>query len=95
VAGGALYALNVGAASNSTLGLREELVTVVLLCLAWAAFLGVRLQQTLVGKTRNIEASDVGFADWIIGTASKVKGVETKAPANTLDWARFDKVWLA
>lgn len=36
-----------------------------------------------------------GFADWILGTARKVKGVETKAPANTLDWARFDKVWLA
>ncbi|MFD0002278.1 ABC transporter substrate-binding protein [Streptomyces sp. NPDC127178] len=36
-----------------------------------------------------------GFADWIIGTARTVKGVETKAPANTLDWARFDKVWLA
>ncbi|WP_328409905.1 ABC transporter substrate-binding protein [Streptomyces violaceus] len=36
-----------------------------------------------------------GFADWILGTARKVRGVETKAPANTLDWARFDKVWLA
>ncbi|MFF0011832.1 ABC transporter substrate-binding protein [Streptomyces sp. NPDC005374] len=36
-----------------------------------------------------------GFADWIIGTARKVKGVEAGAPANTLDWARFDKVWLA
>ncbi|WP_328507841.1 ABC transporter substrate-binding protein [Streptomyces sp. NBC_00391] len=36
-----------------------------------------------------------GFADWIIGTAKTVKGVEAKAPANTLDWARFDKVWLA
>jgi peptide/nickel transport system substrate-binding protein len=36
-----------------------------------------------------------GFADWIIGTGRTVKGVETKAPANTLDWARFDKVWLA
>ncbi|QKV96063.1 ABC transporter substrate-binding protein [Streptomyces sp. NA02950] len=36
-----------------------------------------------------------GFADWIIGTARNVKGVESKAPANTLDWARFDKVWLA
>ncbi|GAA2380339.1 ABC transporter substrate-binding protein [Streptomyces coeruleofuscus] len=36
-----------------------------------------------------------GFADWILGTARNVKGVETKAPANTLDWARFDKVWLA
>ncbi|MFF3716167.1 ABC transporter substrate-binding protein [Streptomyces prasinus] len=36
-----------------------------------------------------------GFADWIIGTARTVKGVETEAPANTLDWARFDTVWLA
>jgi peptide/nickel transport system substrate-binding protein len=36
-----------------------------------------------------------GFADWIIGTARNVKGVANKAPANTLDWARFDKVWLA
>ena len=36
-----------------------------------------------------------GFADWIIGTSGNVKGVETEAPANTLDWARFDKVWLA
>ncbi|AZP15492.1 peptide ABC transporter substrate-binding protein [Streptomyces aquilus] len=36
-----------------------------------------------------------GFADWILGTARTVRGVEAKAPANTLDWARFDKVWLA
>ncbi|MGW4006820.1 ABC transporter substrate-binding protein, partial [Streptomyces nigra] len=36
-----------------------------------------------------------GFADWIIGTARNVKGVDAKAPANTLDWARFDTVWLA
>ncbi|SPF04119.1 ABC transporter substrate-binding protein [Streptomyces sp. MA5143a] len=36
-----------------------------------------------------------GFADWILGTAKNVRGVETGAPANTLDWARFDKVWLA
>ncbi|WP_181009305.1 ABC transporter substrate-binding protein [Streptomyces sp. SM11] len=36
-----------------------------------------------------------GFADWILGTAPGVRGVETKAPANSLDWARFDKVWLA
>ncbi|GAA3291714.1 ABC transporter substrate-binding protein [Streptomyces cinereospinus] len=35
-----------------------------------------------------------GFADWIIGTARTVRGVERDAPANTLDWARFDKVWL-
>lgn len=36
-----------------------------------------------------------GFADWILGTARTVRGVAHKAPANTLDWARFDKVWLA
>ncbi|OQR61265.1 peptide ABC transporter substrate-binding protein [Streptomyces maremycinicus] len=36
-----------------------------------------------------------GFADWILGTASTVRGVATEAPANTLDWARFDKVWFA
>ncbi|MDI3385067.1 ABC transporter substrate-binding protein [Streptomyces sp. B-S-A8] len=36
-----------------------------------------------------------GFADWILGTARNVRGVETDAPANSLDWARFDKVWLA
>lgn len=36
-----------------------------------------------------------GFADWIIGTARTVRGVATDAPANCLDWARFDKVWLA
>ncbi|MEW1718337.1 ABC transporter substrate-binding protein [Streptomyces sp. NPDC093109] len=36
-----------------------------------------------------------GFADWILGTSPKVKGVAPQAPANTLDWARFDKVWLA
>jgi len=34
-----------------------------------------------------------GFADWIVGTSPGVGGVST-APANTLDWARFDKVWL-
>ncbi|AXG81649.1 ABC transporter substrate-binding protein [Streptomyces paludis] len=36
-----------------------------------------------------------GFADWILGTSLKVKGVAPDAPANTLDWARFDTVWLA
>ncbi|MFI6033601.1 ABC transporter substrate-binding protein [Streptomyces sp. NPDC051315] len=36
-----------------------------------------------------------GFADWILGTARTVRGVGSEAPANTLDWARFDKVWLA
>jgi peptide/nickel transport system substrate-binding protein len=35
-----------------------------------------------------------GFADWIVATSSKVSGVQA-APANTLDWARFDKVRLA
>ncbi|MCO1577192.1 ABC transporter substrate-binding protein [Crossiella sp. SN42] len=34
-----------------------------------------------------------GFADWIVGTTRTVHGVST-APANSLDWARFDKVWL-
>lgn len=34
-----------------------------------------------------------GFADWIVGTTRQVGGV-ADAPANTLDWARFDKVWL-
>ncbi|MFF7079772.1 ABC transporter substrate-binding protein [Streptomyces lavendulae] len=36
-----------------------------------------------------------GFADWIIATAPNVRGVSKTAPANTLDWARFDKIWLA
>ncbi|MEU9299766.1 ABC transporter substrate-binding protein [Streptomyces sp. NPDC048269] len=36
-----------------------------------------------------------GFADWIVATAPKVRGVSKAAPANTLDWARFDKIWLA
>ncbi|MFF3755982.1 ABC transporter substrate-binding protein [Streptomyces sp. NPDC002185] len=36
-----------------------------------------------------------GFADWIIGTAPRVRGVSATAPANTLDWARFDRTWLA
>ncbi|MGW8377104.1 ABC transporter substrate-binding protein [Streptomyces sp. ODS28] len=36
-----------------------------------------------------------GFADSLVGTAQRVGGVERNAPANTLDWARFDKVWLA
>ncbi|WP_211588667.1 ABC transporter substrate-binding protein [Allorhizocola rhizosphaerae] len=35
-----------------------------------------------------------GFADWIVGTSSKVHGVG-QAPPNTLDWARFERVWLA
>ncbi|MET9611760.1 ABC transporter substrate-binding protein [Kitasatospora indigofera] len=36
-----------------------------------------------------------GFADWIVATSPKVRGVAEEAPANTLDWARFDKIWLA
>ncbi|WP_411104966.1 ABC transporter substrate-binding protein [Streptomyces sp. cmx-4-9] len=36
-----------------------------------------------------------GFADWIIATAPQVRGVSKTAPANTLDWARFDKIWIA
>ncbi|MEU7206649.1 ABC transporter substrate-binding protein [Streptomyces sp. NPDC045470] len=36
-----------------------------------------------------------GFADWIVGTSRRVHGVAHDAPANTLDWARFDTVWLA
>ncbi|MBN3931206.1 ABC transporter substrate-binding protein [Streptomyces verrucosisporus] len=36
-----------------------------------------------------------GFADWIVATAPGVRGVAEDAPANTLDWARFDRVWLA
>ncbi|GIG59560.1 ABC transporter substrate-binding protein [Longispora fulva] len=35
-----------------------------------------------------------GFADWIVGTSAGLNGV-ADAPPNTLDWARFDKVWLA
>ena len=34
-----------------------------------------------------------GFADWIVGAKPNVGGIST-APANTLNWARFDKVWL-
>ncbi|MFD7863663.1 ABC transporter substrate-binding protein [Streptomyces sp. NPDC059783] len=36
-----------------------------------------------------------GFADWIVATAPTVHGVDAEAPANTLDWARFDTIWLA
>lgn len=35
-----------------------------------------------------------GFADFLVATAPTVGGVAAAAPANTLDWARFDKVWL-
>ncbi|MFI7066264.1 ABC transporter substrate-binding protein [Kribbella sp. NPDC050124] len=36
-----------------------------------------------------------GVSDWIVASAPAVGGVDDKAPANTLNWARFDKVWLA
>lgn len=36
-----------------------------------------------------------GVSDWLVGSAPQVRGVDDSAPANTLDWARFDKVWLA
>lgn len=36
-----------------------------------------------------------GVSDWIVGSAPSVRGIDDKAPANTLNWARFDKVWLA
>lgn len=36
-----------------------------------------------------------GFADFLVATGPRVGGVSGNAPANTLDWARFDKVWLA
>lgn len=35
-----------------------------------------------------------GFADWIVGASPRLHGVAADAPANTLDWARFDTVWL-
>jgi peptide/nickel transport system substrate-binding protein len=35
-----------------------------------------------------------GFADWLIATRTNVHGI-ADAAANTLDWGRFDKVWLA
>ena len=34
-----------------------------------------------------------GEADWIVASAPQVGGIAT-APANSLDWARFDTVWL-
>jgi peptide/nickel transport system substrate-binding protein len=36
-----------------------------------------------------------GVSDWIVASARTVRGIDDRAPANTLDWARFDKVWLA
>ncbi|GAA0530761.1 ABC transporter substrate-binding protein [Saccharopolyspora subtropica] len=36
-----------------------------------------------------------GVSDWIVASAPTVGGIDDRAPANTLDWARFDRVWLA
>lgn len=35
-----------------------------------------------------------GHPDWLNAVSSRLHGVEA-APPNTVDWARFDKVWLA
>ena len=35
-----------------------------------------------------------GFADFLVGARPQLGGVDPSAPANTLDWARFDKVWI-
>ena len=35
-----------------------------------------------------------GHPDWLNAVSSRVNGVK-KAPPNTVDWARFDNVWLA
>ncbi|MGW0889969.1 ABC transporter substrate-binding protein [Saccharopolyspora sp. NPDC002578] len=35
-----------------------------------------------------------GVSDWIVASANRVGGIDDRAPANTLDWARFDKVWM-
>jgi len=35
-----------------------------------------------------------GVSDWIVASVPSVQGIDDKAPANTLNWARFDKVWL-
>src|ERR671919_199120 len=31
-----------------------------------AAYIAVRVQQAMVGQTRNIDAADVGLADWLV-----------------------------
>ncbi|NYD36444.1 ABC transporter substrate-binding protein [Actinomycetospora corticicola] len=36
-----------------------------------------------------------GFSDFLVGSDPRVGGIDPTAPANTLDWARFDRVWLA
>lgn len=36
-----------------------------------------------------------GVSDWIVASAQDVRGVDESAPANTLNWARYDKVWRA
>ncbi|HEX2143372.1 MAG TPA: ABC transporter substrate-binding protein [Glycomyces sp.] len=66
----------------------------------------LRLQSTADDAEREVLYQDIqqrlhdeggyliwGFADWIVGTLPGVHGVE-QAPANTLEWARFDKVWM-
>lgn len=35
-----------------------------------------------------------GHPDWMNAVSARLHGVEP-APPNTLDWARFDTVWLA
>lgn len=35
-----------------------------------------------------------GVSDFVVASAPNVGGVDDRAPANTLDWARFDEVWL-
>lgn len=35
-----------------------------------------------------------GVSDFVVASATNVGGVDDEAPANTLNWARFDKVWL-
>lgn len=36
-----------------------------------------------------------GFSDFLVGSDPRVGGIDPNAPANSLDWARFDKVWMA
>jgi peptide/nickel transport system substrate-binding protein len=35
-----------------------------------------------------------GHPDWLNAVSARVRGVKA-APPNTVDWARFDNVWLA
>ena len=53
---------------------------------------------TLIGWLATVAAA-IGFlwwgvSDWIVASANRVGGIDDRAPANTLDWARFDKVWM-